>query len=126
MSFVRYFHCTKTNTVQKASIVFNEWASQEFNLYRNSSTLEIKWIVGPIPIDDNIGKEIIIRFNTDIKSEKKYYTDANGRQVLERIRDYRPTWHYIPDEPISANYYPINSRIWIRDQDQQLSVLTGK
>ncbi len=73
-----------------------------------------------------MGKEIIIRFDTDINNQKKYYTDANGRQVLERIRDYRPTWHYVPDEPISANYYPINSRIWIRDQDRQLTVLTGK
>lgn len=118
--------CTKTDTVQNALIIFNEWSSQEFNLYRNTSSIEINWIVGPIPIDDNIGKEIIIRYSTDIKSEKKYYTDANGRQVLERIRDYRPTWHHEPDDPISSNYYPINSRIWIQDQDRQLTILTGK
>lgn len=112
--------------MQKASIVFNEWASEEFTLYDNTTAIEIEWIVGPIPIDDQRGKEIIIRFNTDIQSEKKYYTDANGRQVLERIRDYRPTWHFIPDELITANYYPINSRIWIRDQDRQLTILTGE
>jgi lysosomal alpha-mannosidase len=86
----------------------------------------MEWIVGPIPIENNIGKEIIIRYSTDINSEKKYYTDANGREVLERIRDYRPTWHYMPDDPISSNYYPINSRIWIRDQGRQLTILTGK
>jgi hypothetical protein len=73
-----------------------------------------------------VGKEIIIRYNTDINSGEKYYTDANGREVLERIRDHRPTWHYVVDEPISGNYYPINSRIWIRDQDRQLTILTGK
>ncbi len=73
-----------------------------------------------------MGKEIIIRYNTDINNEKKYYTDANGREVLERIRDHRPTWSYIVDEPISGNYYPINSRIWIRDSDRQLTILTGK
>ena len=107
-------------------IVFNEWASEEISLYRNASSIEIEWIVGPIPIGDNIGKEIIIRYNTDINNEKKFYTDANGRQVLERIRDYRPTWHYFPDDPISSNYYPINSRIWIEDQHRQLTILTGK
>ncbi|CAF1158677.1 unnamed protein product [Adineta steineri] len=119
-------NCTKTDTVQKASIVYNNWTSQEFSLYRNASAVEIEWIVGPIPIDDNIGKEIIIRYNTDIKSEKKYYTDANGRQVLERIRDYRPTWHHVPDDLVSSNYYPINSRIWIQDQDRQFTILTDR
>ena len=88
--------------------------------------MEVEWTVGPIPIDDDIGKEIIIRYDTDIKNEKKYYTDANGREVLERIRDHRPTWPYVVDEPVSGNYYPINSRIWIRDNDRQLTVLTGK
>jgi len=88
--------------------------------------VEVEWIVGPIPINDNIGKEIIVRYNTDIKSALKYYTDANGREVLERIRNYRPTWHYIVDEPISGNYYPINSRIWIQDQNRQFTILTGK
>ncbi|CAF4682551.1 unnamed protein product, partial [Rotaria sp. Silwood2] len=122
VSVARRINCTKTDTVQSALIIFNEWTSQEFNLYRNTSAIEIEWIVGPIPIDDNIGKEIIIRYNTDINSEKKYYTDGNECQVLERIRDYRPTWHYIPDDPISSNYYPINSRIWIRDQDRQLTI----
>ncbi|CAF3311727.1 unnamed protein product [Rotaria sp. Silwood2] len=126
VSVARRINCTKTDTVQSALIIFNEWTSQEFNLYRNTSAIEIEWIVGPIPIDDNIGKEIIIRYNTDINSEKKYYTDGNECQVLERIRDYRPTWHYIPDDPISSNYYPINSRIWIRDQDRQLTILTDR
>ena len=82
--------------------------------------------MGPIPIEDHLGKEIIIRYQTNIKSASKYYTDANGREVLERIRDYRPTWHHIVDERISGNYYPVNSRIWIRDDDRQFTILTGK
>ena len=111
--------------MQKASIVFNEWASEEIILYRNTSSVEFEWIVGPIPVEDNIGKEIIIRYDTNIDNAKKYYTDANGREVLERIRDHRPTWHYVVDEPISGNYYPINSRIFIRDNDRQMTILTG-
>ncbi|CAF4301768.1 unnamed protein product [Rotaria sp. Silwood2] len=56
----------------------------------------------------------------------KCYTDVNGREVLERILDHRPTWPYLVDERISGNYYPINSRIWIRDHDRQLTVLTDR
>ena len=28
-------------------------------------------------------EKIIMRYDTDIQSEAKYYTDANGREVLE-------------------------------------------
>ena len=88
--------------------------------------VEVEWTVGPIPIDDGAGKEIIIRYDTDIQNQAKFYTDANGREVLERTRDYRPTWNYSRVETVSGNYYPINSRIWIKDQTRQLTVLTGK
>jgi lysosomal alpha-mannosidase len=117
--------CTKSKLVQSALIIFNDWASQEVNLFDGASTIEVEWAVGSIPIHDNIGKNIIIRYDTDIASASKYYTDANGREVLERIRDYRPTWNYTVVENISSNYYPINSRIWIKDQQRQFTVLTG-
>ena len=117
--------CIKSALVQTALIIFNDWASQEISLYDNTSTVESQWSVGPIPIDDNIGKDVILRYDTDIASAAKYYTDANGREVLERIRDYRPTWKYTVVENVSGNYYPINSRIWIKDQQRQFTVLTG-
>lgn len=118
--------CIKSETVQTAIIVFNSWATQEISLYDDGQHVEIEWTVGPVPIDDGLGKEIILRYDTDIKSEGKYYTDANGREVLERTRDSRPTWNYTGDEPVSGNYYPINSRIWIKEDNRQLTVLTGK
>ena len=116
----------KGQTFQTATVIFNDWASLEFILYDGAEMIEMEWTIGPIPIDDNLGKEIIIRFDTDIESYTKFYTDANGREVLERIRNYRPTWHYIIDEPVSGNYYPINSRIWIKDANRQFTILTGK
>lgn len=88
--------------------------------------MEIEWTVGPVPIGDNAGKEIILRYDTDIQSAGKYYTDANGREVLERVRNSRLTWNYTGDEPVSGNYYPVNSRIWIKDSNRQLTVLTGR
>ena len=117
--------CIKGQTVQTAIIVFNDWASQEISLHDNSKAVEVQWTVGPIPITDNVGKEIILRYDTDIQSAGKFYTDSNGREVLERIRDYRPTWNYTKVEAVSGNYYPINSRIWIKEPNRQLTVLTG-
>ncbi len=79
-----------------------------------------------MPIDDDKGKEIILRYDTNIASQAKFYTDANGREVLQRTRDFRPTWNYNVTEPVSGNYYPVNSRIYIKDDTRQLTVLTGK
>jgi len=121
-----YRTCIKTNLVQSAWITFNNWTSQEINIYENTTTVEVEWTVGPIPIDDNKGKEVIIRFDTDIPNQSKYYTDANGREVLERIRNHRPTWNYTVFENVSSNYYPVNSRIWIKDQQRQFTILTGR
>jgi lysosomal alpha-mannosidase len=118
--------CIKAQSVQTAVITFNNWTSEEIHLYDDGHVVEIEWTVGPIPINDNMGKEIIMRYDTDIQSQSKYYTDANGREVLERTRDYRPTWNYTVNEPVSGNYYPINSRIWIKDQTRQLAVLTDR
>ncbi len=84
----------------------------------NKSTSEI-------PIDDNIGKEVIIHYDTDIASASRYCTDVNGHEVFERIRDYRPTWNYTVLEDVSGNYYPINSRRWTKDQQRQFTILTG-
>ncbi|CAF1238466.1 unnamed protein product [Adineta steineri] len=116
----------KVNLFQTAIIIFNEWISQEINLYDEGEDIEIEWTVGPIAIDDNIGKEIILRYDTDIKSQSKYYTDANGREVLQRIRNYRPTYNYTITEPVSGNYYPVNSRIWINETNRQFTILTDR
>lgn len=107
-------------------ITYNDWASFEVSLHPGSLTIEVEWTVGPIAIDDGIGKEIILRYDTDIESAATFYTDANGREVLQRIRDYQPTWNYTVTEPVSGNYYPINSRIWIKDSTRQFTILTGK
>lgn len=42
--------------------------------------------VGPIPIDDGIGKEIVTHLTTTVNSNKTFYTDSNGRDFLERVR----------------------------------------
>ena len=66
-----------------------------------------------------------MRYDTDIQSNKIFYTDANGRQVHQRIRDYRSSYNYTVYENVSGNYYPVVSRIWIKDNQRQLTILTG-
>ena len=38
----------------------------------------VEYTVGPIPIDDWVGKEVVARFMTSINSEDLMTTDANG------------------------------------------------
>lgn len=76
---------------------------------------------------DGVGKEIISKVTTDIKSEESFFTDANGRQTLKRIRNHRETWDYSVTEPVSGNYYPINSHIFIKNKEgQQLTLLVDR
>lgn len=114
--------------VQEIHQVFNPWLSQVIRLYKNAENVEFRWIVGPIPVDDKIGKEIITRFDTDLNSESYFFTDSNGREVLRRKRNYRPTWQLNITEPVSGNYYPVNSRIFIQDRKRrlQLTVLNDR
>lgn len=77
---------------------------------------------------DKIGKEIITKYSSNLKSDGRFYTDSNGREMLKRMRNYRPTWDLQLHEPVSGNYYPVTSKIAIKDLWKQLklSVLTDR
>ncbi|XP_058862975.1 lysosomal alpha-mannosidase [Acipenser ruthenus] len=121
----------QTYTVQNALVQevyqnFSAWCSQVVRLYRAQNVLELEWTVGPIPVGDGLGKEIITRFDTPLKTAGLFYTDSNGREILERRRNFRPTWTLKQTEPVAGNYYPVNSRIYIKDSDTQLTLLTDR
>ena len=102
--------------------------SQVIRTYANEKHVELIWNVGPIPIEDAVGKEIISRFESPLQSKSQFFTDTNGREMLLRTRDARPTWTVNLQEKISGNYYPINSRISLRDpaKKQSLAVLVDR
>lgn len=78
---------------------------------------------------DGIGKEVITRYSSKLKSNKIFYTDSNGREMLKRERNYRPTWELHLDEPVAGNYYPITTKISIKDtvsKAKRLSVLNDR
>lgn len=95
-------------------------------VYKDSLEIEFEWMVGPIPIDDGVGREIVTRFDTDIKSNGIFYTDANGREMLKRQRNHRETWDIDISETIAANYYPITSKIAIEDDTARLAILNER
>lgn len=76
---------------------------------------------------DSIGREIISRFSLNsIASNKTFYTDSNGREMIKRIRDFRPTYKVNLEEDIAGNYYPVTTRIMIKDNNTQFSVITDR
>ena len=112
--------------VQEVRQTFGSIVSQVIRLYKNKIYAELEYTVGPIPVDDHLGKEIITSFNTNIQSDGKFYTDANGREMKERIRNHRDTWDLNVTEPVSGNYYPVNSRMFINDTNMQFVVMTDR
>ncbi|XP_055014640.1 LOW QUALITY PROTEIN: lysosomal alpha-mannosidase [Boleophthalmus pectinirostris] len=116
----------QTSVVQEVRQVFSSWVSQVVRLYSGSRALELEWTVGPVPVQDDLGKEVMTRLDTNIKSGGVFFTDSNGRELLRRRKDFRPTWKLKQSEPIAGNYYPINSRAFITDEEKQLTVVTDR
>ncbi|XP_025835230.1 lysosomal alpha-mannosidase-like [Agrilus planipennis] len=119
------------NLVSEIQQMFNDWISQTIRVYKNENYVEFDWIVGPIPNITSyevLGKEIITRYTTNMKTDSVFYTDSNGREIMKRVRDFRPSWNFSIDEYISSNYYPITSKILIRDEknDLEVAVLTDR
>lgn len=72
---------------------------------------------------------MISRFTTNLQSDDTFYTDSNGREILKRIRDYRSDYNFTDqEESVSQNYYPVTSRIVLKDEekDVQLSILNDR
>uniref|UniRef100_A0AAG5DR73 Alpha-mannosidase n=1 Tax=Anopheles atroparvus TaxID=41427 RepID=A0AAG5DR73_ANOAO len=116
----------KSEIVQEVHQIFNEWISQVIRVYAGQDRVELEWLVGPIPIDDGTGKEIVSRFESNIASEGVFWTDSNGREMLRRVRDKRETWNLDLLEPVSGNYYPITAKIALDDDQYRMSLLNDR
>jgi len=112
--------------VQAVRQSISPWLSQTIRLGAKDRHLEFHWTVGSIPIDDNNGKEVITRFTSDLASDNTWYTDSNGREMIQRIYNERPTYNLTVTEPVAGNYYPINAAIFVKDSKRQLTILTDR
>ncbi|KAL1347182.1 hypothetical protein AAHE18_08G240200 [Arachis hypogaea] len=104
----------------------SSWIYQITRLYKGKEHAEVEFIVGPIPTDDGVGKEIATEITTSVASSKTFYTDSNGRDFIERIRDYRKDWKLQVNQPVAGNYYPINLGIYLKDKSKELSILVDR
>ncbi|XP_014501898.1 probable alpha-mannosidase At5g13980 isoform X1 [Vigna radiata var. radiata] len=104
----------------------DSWIYQTTRLYKGKEHAEVEFIVGPIPIDDGVGKEIATEIKTNLASNKTFYTDSNGRDFIERVRDYRKDWHLEVNQPVAGNYYPINLGIYLKDKRKEFSILVDR
>ncbi|XP_045793095.1 LOW QUALITY PROTEIN: alpha-mannosidase At3g26720-like [Trifolium pratense] len=104
----------------------NPWVSQITRIYKEKEHVEVEFTIGPIPVDDGIGKEVITQFSTTVKTNKTFYTDSNGRDFIKRIRDFRTDWDLEVHQPIAGNYYPVNLGIYMQDSSTELSVLVDR
>ena len=126
---ITYSVLTKGPLVDELHITYEDgWLSQIARIYHGDGedVMEMEWVVGPIPVDDGVGKEIIALYCTDIQSNGLFYTDSNGRQMMKRVRNSRPTYEIDSLEPTAQNYYPVNSQIFIKDDSTQLGVLVDR
>ncbi|PPD76164.1 hypothetical protein GOBAR_DD26911 [Gossypium barbadense] len=108
---------------------FNEWIYQVTRLYKDKEHAEIEFTIGPIPLDDGVGKEIITQLTANMVTNKEFYTDSNGRDFLKRVRDFREDWNLTVTQPVAGNYYPvfmINLGIYTVDKKSELSVLVDR
>ncbi|KAH8282797.1 hypothetical protein KR054_009895 [Drosophila jambulina] len=116
----------KGDLVQEVHQKFNDWISQVVRVYAKDAFAEFEWLVGPIPIDDGIGKEVITRFNSDIESKGVFHTDSNGREMIKRQLNHRETWSVKINEAVAGNYYPITTKIDLEDDTARLAILTDR
>lgn len=75
-------------------------------VYKEENFAEFEWMIGGIPVEDGVGREVISRFDSSIKSNGHFYTDANGREMQRRQRNHRETWPLQIDEQqqIAGNF----------------------
>ena len=59
--------------------------------------------INEIPLrSKSLSIQVIIRYDTDIDSGDTFYTDSNGREMQERILNYRPTWSLNVTQPVAG------------------------
>ncbi|XP_022666923.1 lysosomal alpha-mannosidase-like isoform X2 [Varroa destructor] len=109
-------------TITEVRAQYGDWVYESYRIGLNC--FEVDWIAGPIPIKDQIGKELVYSIDSNIDSGSEFFTDSNGRENLRRQRNFRPTWLLNSSEPVAGNYYPVNTLIAIKDKKRTIGIVT--
>ncbi|XP_068627375.1 lysosomal alpha-mannosidase-like [Battus philenor] len=101
-------------------------ASSTIRLYSGLDFIEHDFVIGSIPVEDGVGKEYVVKYETGVSNDGVFYTDSNGRQMLKRKLNERPQWNLTLQEPIAGNYYPVTNEMYIEDDAVRLTVATDR
>ncbi|KAJ8919726.1 hypothetical protein NQ315_006254 [Exocentrus adspersus] len=112
--------------VREVRQVWTNWTSQIIRIYKDEDFIEFDWVVGPIDTQDQVGKEVISRYSTDLYPNNTFYTDSNGREMIYRKKNHRETYQYTEEDPQSGNYFPVNTRILVKDDKYEFAVLPDR
>ena len=94
----------------------------------------LKFVVdlGSLPPINGDGYEVTAKFElSDFDNNMTFYTDSNELEMQKRILNYRPTWdinenYNSSNENITANFYPVNSALSMRDGDRVFTVMNDR
>ncbi|XP_063898600.1 lysosomal alpha-mannosidase [Helicoverpa armigera] len=100
---------------------FSDWITQIIRLYRGEEFVELEWVVGPIPIGTDLGKEVVSMLSTNISSNGEFFTDSNSRQMMRRTC-WNETASQQQKKPVAACYYPVTSRICIHSMNTSIEM----
>eukprot|EP00584_Thalassiosira_punctigera_P024560 CAMPEP_0172549416 /NCGR_PEP_ID=MMETSP1067-20121228/18519_1 /TAXON_ID=265564 ORGANISM="Thalassiosira punctigera, Strain Tpunct2005C2" /NCGR_SAMPLE_ID=MMETSP1067 /ASSEMBLY_ACC=CAM_ASM_000444 /LENGTH=1149 /DNA_ID=CAMNT_0013336807 /DNA_START=119 /DNA_END=3568 /DNA_ORIENTATION=+ len=108
------------------------WIKQITRLIDGKNYVEVEYAVGPVPIEDGVGKDVVARYLTTVQNKGIFYTDSNGRDFMQRKQAGTSLFGYdTPEfdahlEPVAGNYYPVNAATFIEDQDHSFGVLVDR
>ncbi|KAL1438471.1 hypothetical protein MTO96_048082 [Rhipicephalus appendiculatus] len=114
------YHVTRGPEVQELHQHYTPWLGLVVRLFENEDTIEFEWSLGPVPLSDHKGKEIVCRFASSVQSGDLFYTDTNGRRSIERKR--------LEGSPVASNFYPATSWAFLASEAQgvQLTVFPDR
>eukprot|EP00047_Mylnosiga_fluctuans_P023990 m.150634 g.150634 ORF g.150634 m.150634 type:complete len:975 (+) comp9747_c0_seq2:15-2939(+) len=118
-----------TAAAQEVTQTFAPWLQQTVRLVTGEPAIEIAFSVGPIPFEDGYGHEVVSIWRTDLQTDAVFYTDSNGRDMMRRQYNYRPTWPLIVTDPVAGNYYPVDSVAYMQESSpsgRRLTVMTDR
>ena len=99
-------------------------------LTKNSTEIE-EGLSKVLHIESNVDNSIVIknisisnkprsrgktRLDTVSIAQPEFWTDSNGMKMMRRYKDFRGGWDYYITDPVSANFYPVNYAISIREK----------
>ncbi|XP_064076019.1 lysosomal alpha-mannosidase-like [Vanessa tameamea] len=121
------YHTIRGTLVKEIRQRFSDWITQIIRLYRGEEFVEVEWIIGPVPIGTDLGKEVVTIFNTNISNNGFFYTDSNGRQMMKRTCWNESTSH-LQKKAVPACQYPVTSRICLQSVNSSagLCILTDR